>query len=163
MADCCSNSSPTPNAHDCPSCGASATRVGIKTVYHQVRFPENQAIHPGDYCFCPAEACTVAYFSTAGDTVLKQQLRIDGNIREGLLCYCFDITEAQYRSALQAGSAAALKHFVIEQVKAGYCACEITNPSGQCCLAKFKQLEKQARQDFSRKLKWGPSDFSSEK
>ncbi|MGD7037035.1 DUF29 family protein [Methylotuvimicrobium buryatense] len=25
------------------------------------------------------------------------------------------------------------------------------------------EIEDQARQDFSRKLKWGPSDFSSEK
>lgn len=143
MSDCCSNSSPTGNTRDCPRCGASAKRVGIKTLYHQVRFPENQVIRPGDYYYCPNEACAVAYFSITDNAIPKQQLRITRNSHEGLLCYCFDIAEAQYRSALQAGNAIELMHFVIERVKAGLCACEITNPSGQCCLAKFKQLEKE--------------------
>jgi len=30
-------------------------------------------------------------------------------------------------------------------------------------LDRLIEAEQQARQDFSRKLKWGPSDFSSEK
>jgi len=141
MPDCCSKSESTPSSQDCPRCGASGKRVGIKTLHHQIKFPENQAIRPGDYYFCPAEACIVAYFSTAGGIIPKQQLRTAQDIREGMLCYCFDISEAQYRSALQAGTAASVKHFVIEQTRSGSCACEIKNPSGQCCLAKFKQFE----------------------
>ncbi len=29
----------------------------------------------------------------------------------------------------------------MQRTKAGECACEIRNPSGQCCLANFKRLE----------------------
>jgi len=49
MSDCCSKSPSTLTAQDCPRCGASGKHVGMKTLYHQIRFPENQAIRPGDY------------------------------------------------------------------------------------------------------------------
>lgn len=142
MADCCSNRPSTSSAQDCPRCGIACRHVGIKTLYHQVRFPENQEICPGDYYFCPVKACTVAYFSTEGSMIPKQQLRATGDIQEDMLCYCFDISEAHYRLALQADKAEPIKQFVIAQTRSGTCACDIKNPSGQCCLARFKQVER---------------------
>jgi hypothetical protein len=107
-----------------------------------VRFPENQGINSDTYYFCPAKACTVGYFSTAGSMIPKQLLRSARDIQDSTLCYCFDISEAQYQSALQTNTAASVKNFVIEQTRSGTCACEIANPSGQCCLAQFKRIEK---------------------
>ena len=143
MSECCSNSPSKITEQDCPQCGISCKSVGIKTLYHQVRFPENQAINSDRYYFCPVKTCAVGYFSTAGSMIPKQQLRSAQNIQEDTLCYCFDISEAQYRFALQANTAESIKHFVIEQTRSGTCACEIRNPSGQCCLAKFKRVEKE--------------------
>lgn len=143
MSDCCPNSPSKITAQDCPRCGVSCKSVGIKTLYHQVRYPENQEINSDTYYFCPVKACMVGYFSAAGSVIPKQRLRSAQDIREGKLCYCFDVSESQYRLALEANNAEPVKNFIIEQTKSGTCACEIRNPSGQCCLAKFKQVEKQ--------------------
>jgi len=59
-----------------------------------------------------------------------------------MLCYCFDISEAAYRIALADGMAKAMKAFVVQQTKEGLCACESRNTSGRCCLADFRQMEK---------------------
>jgi len=40
------------------------------------------------------------------------------------------------------GTAKAMKAFVVQQTKEGLCACEARNTSGRCCLADFRQMEK---------------------
>jgi len=114
----------------------------MRTLFHQVRFPENQAITSDSYYYCPSKQCSVGYFSSNGNTVPKQYLRSYSAIQEDKLCYCFDIDADQYSSALKANRAEPIKDFVIQRTKSGECACEIRNPSGQCCLANFKYLEK---------------------
>ncbi|CAG0982811.1 hypothetical protein ANRL3_02242 [Anaerolineae bacterium] len=143
MSDCCcpdtSSSSKTKQA--CPECGSTCKSAGMPTLYHQVRFPENQGLITDSYYFCPAKACSLAYFSNAGNTVSKQHLRSYQAIQDDTLCYCFDIAAEQYVSALEGRRADAIKAFVIQRTQAGECACEVRNPSGQCCLANFKHLE----------------------
>jgi hypothetical protein len=113
----------------------------MATLYHQVRFPENQLIAPDNYYFCPSIQCPIAYFSIAGDIILKQQLRTFQAIQNGKLCYCFDIDAEEYLSAITTSQGESIKNFVIQRTQSGECACEIRNPSGQCCLANFKRLE----------------------
>jgi len=60
-----------------------------------------------------------------------------------MLCHCFDIAESTYRNALADGTAEATKAFVVQQTKDGLCACESRNPSGRCCLASFRPMEKE--------------------
>lgn len=144
MSDCCSNSSSRTSTQSCPDCGKSCKSVELHTLHHQVKFPENQAISSGSYYFCSAKDCAIAYFSSTGKNIAKQQLTTYQDILKDKLCYCFDIDSASYLNALGANSnhAEAIKDFVIQRTKSGECACELRNPSGQCCLAKFKQLEK---------------------
>ncbi|WP_305908598.1 hypothetical protein Q9L42_009895 [Methylomarinum sp. Ch1-1] len=145
MSDCgCPNTSPK-TKQICPECGATCIGVGMSTLYHQVRFPENQALITDSYYFCPAKTCSIAYFSNAGNTILKRHLRSYQAIQSDALCYCFDINAEQYLSALKDHQAGSIKAFVIQRTQAGECACEIRNPSGQCCLASFKYLEKSHR------------------
>lgn len=115
----------------------------MKTLFHIVRFPENQSIKEGDYYFCGSEKCETGYFTTSGKMIPKAHLKANREIQLGWLCYCYDISKAEYHEALKANTAEPIKNFVIEQTKSGSCACETRNPSGQCCLAKFKQLEKE--------------------
>lgn len=142
MSDCYAKKSSTISSYDCPKCHHSCNSVSLKTLYHHVKFPENQTVLAGDYYFCADKACTVAYFSATGSMFPKPLLISAQAIEGDKLCYCFDISEAKYRAALKNGSAELTKNFVIEQTKAGLCACEVRSPSGQCCLAKFKQIEK---------------------
>ncbi|TAN65433.1 MAG: hypothetical protein EPN17_16685 [Methylobacter sp.] len=115
----------------------------MRTLYQQVKFPENQHITSGSYYFCPAEQCSIAYFSSAGNRIPKAHLRSYQEIRQGKLCYCFDIDTDLYLSALRVNRAESIKEFVIQRTKVGECACESRNPSGRCCLAEFKRLEKE--------------------
>ena len=142
MSDCCCPTNTSAKTKQiCPECGATCKSVGMPTLYHQVRFPENQALVTDSYYFCPAKTCSIAYFSNAGNTIPKQHLRSYQAIQNDALCYCFDIDAEQYLSALKAQRAEPIKDFVMQRTKAGECACEIRNPSGQCCLANFKHLE----------------------
>jgi hypothetical protein len=113
----------------------------MATLYHQVRFPENQSLIADSYYFCPTKTCSIGYFSSASNIIPKQYLRSYQAIQNDVLCYCFDIVAEQYLSALKDHLAEPIKAFVIQRTKAGECGCEIRNPSGQCCLVNFKRLE----------------------
>ena len=140
MSSCCSGSSNS-SALECPNCGISCKNIGMKTLFHQVRFPDILGIETGNYYYCHDKTCSVGYFSQE-EVISKNQLRVFAEPKDNKLCYCFDINTEQYVDSLKDGTAETIKNFVIQKTKAGDCACEIRNPSGQCCLANFKQLEK---------------------
>ena len=143
MSHCCSGSHSKPVTQACPQCDTACKSVEMPTLYHQVRFPENQDMISDTYYFCPTKDCLIGYFSIARNSVHKQHLRTYQNIQKDTLCYCFDIDATDYLTALSANHAETITNFVIQRTKLGECACEIRNPSGQCCLAKFKHLEKE--------------------
>ena len=138
MSNCCSNHATKITSGICPTCGTLCKSVEHKTLCHQVKFPENTELTANKYYYCSSEECPVGYFSSSSEIIPKQQLRTYQEIKDDKLCYCFDINV----SALTASNAETLKNFVIQKTKSGDCACEVKNPSGQCCLAKFKILEK---------------------
>jgi len=138
---CCCDPKGSSGRNSCPACGQSALPVSLQTMLHQLQTPLNQQISDGDYVFCANSTCDAGYFS-ASDTILKTKLRAFHAGQQTMLCHCFDISEAVYRSALTDGTAEAIKAFVVQQTKAKLCACESRNPSGRCCLASFKQMEK---------------------
>ena len=142
MSNCCSKPGQK-TSQACPQCNIDCKPVTMRTLYQQVRFPENQQIVADHYFFCPSRDCLTAYFSGTGNSIAKSLLITQQAIQSDTLCYCFDISSACYRSALQTHTAEPIKNFVIQRTKSAECACEIRNPSGQCCLAKFKQLEKE--------------------
>ena len=143
MASCCSIEKHTSVKDPCPACGATSRSVPVSTLYHQILYPDNLFIPVAEYYFCTNPDCAVGYFSDTGPQFKKFQLREADHIRSGWLCYCFDISKTDYQTALKNHNATVIKDFVIEQTKTGSCACASRNPSGQCCLADFKRLEKE--------------------
>ncbi len=125
----------------CPACDQSSLPVSRQTMLHQVQFPDNQSLPEGDYGFCSNKDCTAGYFSSS-IVIPKIQLRTFQSEQIAMLCHCFDISESVYRTALSNGTSKAMKAFVVQQTKEGLCACESRNPSGRCCLASFRQIEK---------------------
>lgn len=138
---CCSSNTPKSVRPRCPECGESCLSLTMQTLIHQVQFPDNQNLIEAAYSFCSNRQCHVGYFA-ASIIIPKQQLRAFKTDQQDMLCYCFDISESLYQSALESGTAGSVKSFVIEQTTSGDCACESRNPSGCCCLANFKRLEK---------------------
>jgi len=141
MSCCCNTTASGKGRQDCPECGKSCLSVMKQAMLHQVQFPDNQSIPEGDYAFCANRDCATGYFS-ASTIIPKSTLRAFQAGQAAMLCHCFDISELAYRTALDDGTAEAMKAFVVQQTKEGLCACESRNPSGRCCLASFKQMEK---------------------
>ena len=104
MSDCCSLNKSVKTKQICPTCGSTCKSVGMPTLYHQVRFPENQSLITDSYYFCPAKLCSVGYFSSAGITIPKQHLRSYQAIQNEALCYCFDIDAEQYHNCCKSFS-----------------------------------------------------------
>ncbi|KAF3976893.1 MAG: hypothetical protein HFP77_09975 [Methylococcales symbiont of Iophon sp. n. MRB-2018] len=140
MPDCCPKTSSKPS-QTCPQCGSSSNSVKMRTLYHQLHFPENEKTLLNSPYFCSLPSCPVAYFSITGQTIATTQLKTSEEIKKNKLCFCFDIDTDIYYSALGTERAYYIKEFVIQRTKLNDCACEIRNPSGQCCLADFKRVE----------------------
>ncbi|KAF3981893.1 MAG: hypothetical protein HFP81_09790 [Methylococcales symbiont of Hymedesmia sp. n. MRB-2018] len=140
MPDCRSKNS-SKLSQTCPECGSNSKSVKMRTLYHQLHFPENKKNLLNSPYFCPLPSCPVAYFSTTGRTIPTTQLKTSEEIKKNKLCFCFDIDTDIYYSALGTERAHYIKEFVIQRTKLKDCACEIRNPSGQCCLADFKRVE----------------------
>ncbi|MGZ4960840.1 MAG: hypothetical protein ACXV7J_16505 [Methylomonas sp.] len=94
----------------------------MPTLYHQVRFPENQALITDGYYFVQQDM---------PDCLLFQ--------RRAIFIGC--------QTALKRSRAGPIKAFVMQRTQARECACEIRNPSGQCCLVNFKRLENELNTD----------------
>lgn len=141
MSSCCS-STLSPSTLTCPQCGSSSKKVSMKTIFHQVKFPDLLDVEIDHYYFCNDKICSIGYFSQQQKIISKKQLRVFTELKNNTLCYCFDISNEQYIHSLKAKTAQSIKNFVLQKTKVGDCACEVRNPSGQCCLANFKQLEK---------------------
>ena len=139
MSHCCSNKLSKVQTSPCPQCGYSSKRVTTKTLLHHIVFPDNLDIPIDDYYFCADISCKVGYF---GSSMIfpKKKLIAWAELDQDLLCYCFNILSSDY---LLSKNPELIKNFVIQKTQAGLCACEIKNPSGQCCLAEFKALDKQ--------------------
>ncbi len=155
MSDCCAIES-TENKKNqnlnCPQCTEICRSVNIATVLQHLSFPLNLTLNSQLYFYCANSHCTTSYFSKPAATELNSsdtgqaftisELRLQSELQQGWLCYCFDISKNRYQRALETGSAKAIKEFVITQTKLHCCSCVTRNPSGQCCLSDFKKMDK---------------------
>lgn len=146
MHDCCKNIT-TQLASLCPECNSEGMSVKIRTLFHQIRFPDNQEISQDNYFYCPSSICQTTYYSETGKSISQSRLVNQQALKDKTLCYCFAIKCSQYKLALQTNTADTIKNFVIQHTKLANCACEVRNPSGQCCLIHFKQIEKEHATD----------------
>jgi len=124
--------------------GRVCRRVGYRTVLHQVRGSIARQLSDGGYYFCTDPDCKVAYFTDDGQLIDRRDLRdpslrTDGP-RSRLVCHCFGITAGELTLEGRETTRAVLA-FIREKTRRGYCACEVRNPSGRCCLADFPGLQ----------------------
>jgi|UPI00038250F4 hypothetical protein len=116
--------------------------VKRQTMLHQLALPYyHTVLHDENYAYCANRACSAVYISVSSASNVFHIKSLRQHDAFPMLCYCFDVSELTYRSALKDGTAASIKSFVIEQTQQGLCACTVRNPSGRCCLADFKKLE----------------------
>jgi hypothetical protein len=92
------------------------------------------------YYFCDDPDCEVVYFGEDDSVIKKSELRTIVGIKArqpyALTCYCFGV------SNLNAQQHPAVRDFIVDKTKAGFCSCDTSNPSGHCCLKDFPEKGK---------------------
>lgn len=133
--DACWVATSSDAAPACPLTGRATLPVSRFTVLQHVRAPDLPDVGFG---FCDAPSCTVVYVGGDGRLIDKTALRTRVGIKETddpvPVCYCFGFTARAIVDDAIAHGRSTIREHIAEQVRAGRCACERTNPAGRCCL-----------------------------
>lgn len=150
MPECCppvQSSLPENKPGVCPGCGTKGKPVATLTVKSLVKDHARVSIS-ATYSFCRRPGCDVVYF--AGQSVFN---RSDLKVRVGIketedpvpLCYCFDYSREDIRRDCGTGNTETIPQKIRAEVKAGFCACAVKNPSGACCLGDITRAVQEIR------------------
>lgn len=153
MSDCCSTtkdgicSVSAGKPGFCPACGKKGRSVATLTVKSLVR-DHTRVARSGSYSFCRTSDCDVVYFSDMA-TFRKPDLKVRVGIKEtedpAPLCYCFDYSRADIRREIETLGSTNIPNQIRAEIEAGFCACEVKNPSGTCCLGDITRAVQAAK------------------
>ncbi|MCC6495806.1 MAG: hypothetical protein IT193_06060 [Propionibacteriaceae bacterium] len=136
--NCCP---PRAEAPTCPIIDAPTKPVSLVTVGQHVVLRELPATTFG---FCDAPNCDVVYVGADGTLIRKDQLRTRVGVKEQddpiPVCYCFDFSARQISDDFMAHGRSTIRAYIEEQVRAERCRCELTNPTGRCCLGNVHRV-----------------------
>jgi hypothetical protein len=147
MSGCCAADGAQSRPHGvCPSCGYKAKPVPTVTVKNLV-IDHKRVRADHSYSFCRTAECDVVYFS---ETVIfrKRDLKVRVGLKEHQdpvpLCYCFGYDREQIRQDIEQRGTSDIPDRIKTEVQDGFCACEVKNPSGACCLGEMNRAIKEA-------------------
>ncbi len=153
MSNCCSRDSesacalPQSKPGFCPACGEKGKSVATLTVKSLVR-DHTRVPASASFSFCRTAACDVVYFSSEA-LFRKPDVKVRVGIKETEdpvpLCYCFDYTREDVFREMQAVGSTKLPEIIKAEVQGGFCACEVKNPSGSCCLGDVTRATQEAK------------------
>lgn len=113
---------------------------------HHIQSPWKYDLTDSDWYFCAQADCSTVYFHADGTLLSTKQLRTPVSYKETsperTLCYCYGVKEKDVLEEISQTGSSSIRKFIQEQTKKGHCNCEITNPSGQCCLATIPRDSK---------------------
>lgn len=160
MAGCCSStkentcSIPRSELEVCPSCGKKGKSVPVLTVKSLVR-DHTRVLTAVRYSFCRTSDCEVVYFSNQA-VFTKPDLKIRVGIKETTgripLCYCFDYSREDICRDIEATGETSVLEEIKTEVQGGFCACEVKNPSGTCCLGDITRAIQEAKKRAAETL-----------
>ncbi|SRR5581483_1489792 len=153
MSGCCSTTTdaacslPESKPGFCPACGQKGKSVATLTVKNLV-LDHTRVAATASYSFCRTRDCAVVYFSDHG-MFHKSDLKVRVGIKEQEdpipLCYCFGYTRENVRSDIEEHGATEIPERIKAEVQGGFCACEVKNPSGDCCLGNVVKAIQEVR------------------
>jgi len=110
--------------------------VAVLTVKSLVR-DHMRVLASVSYSFCRTVDCEVVYFSDRA-VFTKPDVKVRVGIKETAdpipLCYCFDYSREDIRRNIEAAGKTSVLEEIKTEVQGGFCACEVRNPGGTCCL-----------------------------
>jgi len=138
VTDCCDSKPPSgspPVKACCPVNGKMYSSVGVKTILHHLADPWGKKVKDQSYYYCTDANCDVVYFGEDRSVFPKSALRTKVGIKETSadrsVCYCFGVSYSVAESDER------VRKFVADMTRQSLCSCEISNPSGRCCLKDF--------------------------
>jgi hypothetical protein len=150
MENCCrtAGAEERQEASRCPECGRRGRSVDIVTLKSLLTPGARATLKPQTrYAFCREPSCAAVYFAD-GQVYRTQDVAVPVFQKDPSpavpVCYCFGWTRARIReesTRLGRSKAAAA---ISAHVRAGRCACELTNPQGSCCLANVLGVARSA-------------------
>ncbi len=152
-ASCCFSSQKPLALRSCPVSDFRGKPVEWLTVAALAarRVPPRQ-----DFWLCEDPDCEVVYFGEDGTLLQTSDLRVIPSFkgapsRNDLVCYCFLYRRQEIEDELRASGETTIFDRITAGVKAGNCACEVRNPSGQCCLGDVKRAIQETREKLQIK------------
>ncbi len=130
--------------------GQKCKPVGRITLESLLKSGARASMKIQPYYFCDAPDCDTVYVSALGDHLItKDQLTVRVGIKETEdpipLCYCFGFDRKAVWDDIRSKAVTNIPRIITERVKAGECRCDVTNPSGTCCLGNVYRAVKQAQ------------------
>lgn len=173
----------TATATDCPKCGKkgkavkpATLRALLKDEYAaEVSVPDESNCASGctppkgntGWRFCDSSDCDVVYFGEQnGVTFTKDQLRVSVGVKEKAgerpLCYCFGHSVATITEELHMKGRSDALEDIRRKMKDPGCSCEVTNPSGSCCLGSVAKGIETAKAELNSTTPAKPSGNKAE-
>lgn len=136
---CCAPSARPGVRAGCPACGMEGRPVKPVTLRSLLQPHLRPEVREEPYRFCASQDCALVYYSADGSQTFT---RGDLTVRVGLkersaprpLCYCFGHSDESIREEWVRTGKTTVAEAIKAELKAGGCRCEVTNPSGACCL-----------------------------
>lgn len=148
--ECCliTDVSEAPATANCPVSGTSSRKVQRRTVESLLKKDVQWHLEPVQYYYCPDEVCPIVYFSnqpvrhfSIGELAVRAFDKDAGS--DVPVCYCFDWTRQKIKDEIEETGKSTAAMEIAKNVKAAFCACDVKNPKGRCCLGDVNRVVKQ--------------------
>jgi Zinc binding domain len=101
----------------------------------------------GTFRFCPDRECAIVYFQEQGSRVytvsdLRTTVGVKASTDPIPLCYCFGFDESHLREEIAQTGTTTIPQRISHLIREGLCACDVRNPSGNCCLGEVNRTAK---------------------
>jgi hypothetical protein len=123
----------------CPLCNNMAKNISKVTLESFLKEEEqNKLLSLEGFYFCKTSSCKVIYFRKElifKDKHLTKEIGLKDWTNPSTVCYCFNWTVEKIQKDISC-----VISDIKSQMNTDKCACEISNPSGSCCLKDVKEV-----------------------
>ena len=157
---CCRPLATPRDTTHCPWSGSAGKPVKPLTLHALLKPELREQVRDEVYRFCGDPTCELVYYSQDGkQTFTKSDLTVRVGVKEQAaprpLCYCFGHSVETLRQEWESTGGITAIEAIKAEVKAGTCRCDVTNPSGGCCLGEVIKAAKDIQSESpKRRTTW---------
>ncbi len=135
----------------CPSLCPRSHQVGQRVAWSTVAALAREQPEPEQTAWiCLDPDCQLVYFGRDGLQLFRTDLHRDPGFKhdsDGTICYCFGHRRGEIESEVENIGHSLIYEHIVGEVRAKRCRCEVTNPTGKCCLQDVRRAIAGRRRD----------------